>query len=184
MYGVPVLTILYSGIQNFSTVLTKNKFPGGNLLNLHTVVLWVFKSENTPILWGTHNPLLTYTLVNKDWSKKQVLQGLNMGLEHMHTVHTLVKLCPHYWTNQYGKTCRHSSRGTHCTTPTRYRLKLILCMIIFLSNLQGAKIDIASRNTTQKYQSQAVGHGPDITGWTHCTKQYPYCTVTSNDLCI
>ena len=83
------------------TVLTKNKFQGGNLLDLHTVVLCVqvhiqVHMIHIPILSGTHNLLLTYTLVNKDGSQKQVLKGLNMGLKHMHIVHTLVKLCPCY----------------------------------------------------------------------------------------
>ena len=31
-------TFGYSGIWNFSTVLTKNKFPGGNLLSVWTVL--------------------------------------------------------------------------------------------------------------------------------------------------
>ena len=44
-----IATILYSRIWNFSTVSTKNKFPGGNFLNLHTVdgyiiiMLWHIK---------------------------------------------------------------------------------------------------------------------------------------------
>ena len=32
-----IATFLYSRIWNFSTVLTKNKFPGGKFLNLSTV---------------------------------------------------------------------------------------------------------------------------------------------------
>ncbi len=32
-----IATFLYFRIWNFSTVLTKNKFPGGNFFNLHTV---------------------------------------------------------------------------------------------------------------------------------------------------
>ncbi len=32
-----IATFLYSRIWNLSTVLTKNKFPGGNFLNLSTV---------------------------------------------------------------------------------------------------------------------------------------------------
>ena len=46
-----IATFLDSRIWNFSTVLTKNKFPCGNFLNLHTVVFsqWIVLQRGTVI---------------------------------------------------------------------------------------------------------------------------------------
>ena len=40
-----IATFFYSRIWNFSTVLAKKRFLGGNFLNLHTVVVGPFRIE-------------------------------------------------------------------------------------------------------------------------------------------